>query len=214
MDPRLADPAKRVDPAEALMYRTSLPHPPSFERTGEMTWVPTDEDAKRGYVTVYFDVRDHTLHGDAARVTFHVKDVTFPPAIQIVGIVEGQKVDVGKKITLRGMARDADGKPMDDCPYRWYAGTTLIGDTQEITWRTEGRGTTPIKLVVVDREGNSWELVMNITLRNVTNGHLPVWHLIGDALPCIVVFTAVGLTTLLASLWLREKEVRKGPPYR
>jgi hypothetical protein len=167
LEPRLVSSGMRVDPEESLTFRSSLPHPQSFERTGQMTWVPTDADAKKGRVEVYFDVRDQSLQGDAINVTFHVVDVNHPPMMQIIGIVEGQKISPGKKITLRGSAYDVDTGDVDAFSYQWYAGTRPIGETQEIKWKVKGRGHVPIKLVVIDSEGQESQLVINITVVSV-----------------------------------------------
>ncbi|UCC92825.1 MAG: hypothetical protein JSW25_09210 [Thermoplasmata archaeon] len=208
LNPRLGEPSMRVDPEEVLTFRTTLPHHSNFERSGQMTWIPTDADAKQGSIIVRFDVRDRSGQGDAMTTTFLVTDVEHPPKVQIIGIVEGQKIDSDRKIQLRGALLDEFDDPIEGCSYRWYAGIELIGDTQDLTWRVEGRGQVPIRLVVIDPEGQEFDHVVNVTIRVVTNGHPDIWYYIGLALPFIMVFVTVGVITFLVALWHRRKGYR------
>jgi hypothetical protein len=155
-----------VDPEEVLMYRTSLPHPLSFEQNGKMTWVPSDADAKRGNVTVYFDVRDRSLHGDAFSVTYHVVEVYHPPKVHIIGLVEGQKITDGKRVQVWAVVHGGEMDPRRDYQYRWYAGGVLIGDEQNMTWKAKGKGLTPLKVVVQDPKGRQAETTMNVTIKS------------------------------------------------
>jgi hypothetical protein len=123
--------------------------------------------------------------------------------IQIIGIVEGQKIAEGKKITLRGSAHGTDGSGPEDLTYSWYAGTTLIGQTQDITWKVRGSGHTPIRLLVEDRHGNEADLVINITVRDVITGCGPTtWDIclpfvaIGVVVTCVVAFSIIAFYRL------------------
>ena len=214
MVPRLKGNGVRVDPAEFLTYRTTLPHPDSFGRDGKMTWVPNDEDAKQGMVTVYYDVTDHSGHGDAFSVTYHVKEMADPPVIGIIGIIEGQKLTEGMKVQLRGSATDGAGDPMENVTYRWYTGTTLIGQTPEILWKVKGHRNTQVRLLVEDQEGREAEEVVNVTIKNVEYGEplFPVEMCYAFVLASVIILTAMSL-----SFWYLSKGLpgdRQPPPYR
>jgi hypothetical protein len=165
MDDRLLD-GEMVDPDEMLTYRTNNTRV-LIDNAGMLTFTPTNDDAKHRTMVVRITVVDASSETATVDVTFAITGVNdAPEKLQIIGIIEGQKIDAGKKLTLRGTALDIDDDA-DKLVYRWYAGTTLIGQTQDITWKTKGKGATPIKLVVSDAEQAETELVMNITIKEV-----------------------------------------------
>jgi hypothetical protein len=155
-----------VDPNEHLTYRTNNSRV-MIDNEGLITFTPTNEDAKHKTMVVRITVVDASSETATVDVTLAIIGVNdAPEKLQIIGIVEGQKIDEGKKIQLRGTALDIDDDP-DKLVYRWYAGTTLIGQTQDITWKVKGKGLTSVKLVVSDSEQAETELSMNITIKKV-----------------------------------------------
>jgi hypothetical protein len=162
METRLID-DEQVDPDERLTYRTNNTRV-SIDNNGLLTFTPTNDDAKLRTMVVRITVVDASSETATVDVTLAITGVNdAPESLQIIGLVEGQKIDEGKKITLRGTAVDIDDTP-DKLVYRWYAGTTLIGQTQDITWKVKGKGTTEIRLVVADAEQAETEISMNVTI--------------------------------------------------
>jgi len=167
LEPRLLD-DEPVDPDEQLTYRTNNSRV-LIDGDGVLTFTPTNDDAKHKTMVVRITVVDASSETATVDVTFAITGVNDPPEkLQIIGIVEGQKFDAGKKVQLRGTAVDIDDDA-DKLVYRWYAGTTLIGQTQDITWKVKGKGVTPIKLVVSDAEQAETEMSVNVTVKEVTD---------------------------------------------
>jgi hypothetical protein len=172
-----------------------------------MVWTPTGEDARRGTVTAYFKVADQHGLGDSFCVTFVVLHVHKVYNVQIIGIVEGQKVSEGQRVMLRASAASTD--PPDELTYRWYAGTTLIGQTQDITWKVRGRGHVSVRLVVEDRYGTEAELTVNITVRSISSP--PDRSFIYTCLSTIVV--VIILVVYKTAMWIGADRVGKLPRY-
>jgi hypothetical protein len=168
MEERLID-GEMVDPDERLTYRTNNTRV-MIDNDGKLTFTPTNDDAKLRTMVVRITVVDASSETATVDVTLAITGVNDPPeSLQIIGLVEGQNIDEGKKITLRGTAVDIDDTP-DKLVYRWYAGTTLIGQTQDITWKVKGDGATTIKLVVADAEQAETEHTMNVTVKKQEEG--------------------------------------------
>jgi hypothetical protein len=129
-------------------------------------------------------------------VTLAITGVNDPPeSLQIIGLVEGQKFTEGDKITIRGTAVDIDDSP-DKLVYRWYAGTTLIGQTKDITWKAKGKGLTPIKLVVADAEQAETEFIVNVTIKEKEED--PGFEMVFTVL-------AIGLIAMMAIVVRRRR---------
>jgi hypothetical protein len=147
-------------------------------------------------MVVRITVVDASSETATVDVTFAITGVNdAPEKLNIIGIVEGQKIDEGKKITLRGTAQDIDDDA-DKLVYRWYAGTTLIGQTQDITWKVKGKGTTPIRLVVADAEQAETEMAVNITVKEVSDG---------PGFQTVLAVLAVGIIATLAIVDRRRR---------
>jgi hypothetical protein len=121
---------------------------------GKLTFTPTNEDAKRVTMVIRITVVDASSDSSLPMdVTFTIANVNDAPEnLQIIGLVPNQKVTEGQKILLRGTAQDIDNDA-DKLIYKWYAGTTLIGQTQDFTWKVKGKGITEVKLIVSDGSG-------------------------------------------------------------
>jgi len=135
-------------------------------------------------------------------------------SVEIEGIIEGQRLQEGQKVQLRGMATDTDGKVVENVNYLWYAGTTLIGQTQDIVWRVRGSKNTPIKLLVQDPDGHEAERVVNVTIRPNTEGDS---LFLIETCYAFVLALAIIVTALALSFWylLRDTpSVRRPPPHR
>jgi hypothetical protein len=194
MDERLLD-GEMVDPDEQLTYRTNNTRV-LIDNEGLLTFTPNNEDGIRRTMVIRITVVDASSETATVDVTFAITGVNDPPEkLQIIGIVEGQKIDEGKKITLRGSALDIDDDA-DKLVYRWYAGTTLIGQTQDITWKVKGKGLTPIKLVVSDAEQAETELAMNITIKQVDDS---------PGFGTVFAVMAVGIIAILAIVDRRRR---------
>ncbi|MCK5252107.1 MAG: hypothetical protein KAQ96_04125, partial [Thermoplasmata archaeon] len=165
LEERLID-GEMVDPDEQLTYRTNNSRV-LIDNEGLLTFTPTNADAEFRTMVIRITVVDASSETATVDVTLAITGVNdAPEKLQIIGIVEDQKIDEGKKIQLRGSASDIDDDA-DKLVYRWYAGTTLIGQTQDITWKVKGKKDTPIKLVVSDAEQAESETVINITVKEV-----------------------------------------------
>ncbi|MCK5252400.1 MAG: hypothetical protein KAQ96_05600, partial [Thermoplasmata archaeon] len=151
LDPRKLD-DEPVDPDEVLTYRTNVSRV-QIDSMGKLTFTPTNEDAKHVTMVVRITVVDASSETATVDVTFTIENVNDPPEnLQIIGLVPNQKVTEGQKILLRGTAQDIDHNA-DKLIYKWYAGTTLIGQTQDFTWKVKGKGITEVKLIVSDGSG-------------------------------------------------------------
>ncbi len=169
LDPRKLD-GEPVDPNEVLIYRTNVSRV-EIDSTGKLTFTPTNEDAKRVTMVIRITVVDASSDSSLPMdVTFTIANVNDAPEnLQIIGLVPNQKVDEGQKILLRGTAQDIDNDA-DKLIYKWYSGTTLIGQTQDFTWKVKGKGITVVKLVVSDGSGaDSLEASygVNVTIKQV-----------------------------------------------
>ncbi|MCJ2540313.1 MAG: tandem-95 repeat protein, partial [Candidatus Thermoplasmatota archaeon] len=165
LEDRLID-GEMVDPDEQLTYRTNNSRV-LIDNEGLLTFTPTNDDARSRTMVIRITVVDASSETATVDVTLAITGINdAPEKLQIIGIVEAQRIDEGKKIQLRGNAVDIDDDA-DKLVYRWYAGTTLIGQTQDITWKVKGKKDTPIKLVVSDAEQAESETVINITVREV-----------------------------------------------
>lgn len=165
LEDRLID-GEMVDPDERLTYRTNNSRV-LIDSEGLLTFTPTNDDARSNTMVIRITVVDASSETATVDVTLAITGVNdAPEKLQIIGIVEGQKIDEDKKIQLRGSALDIDDDA-DKLVYRWYAGTTLIGQTQDITWKVKGKKDTVIKLVVSDAEQAESELAMNITVKEI-----------------------------------------------
>jgi hypothetical protein len=194
MEERLLD-GEMVDPDERLTYRTNNTRV-LIDNEGMLTFTPTNDDAKHRTLVVRITVVDASSETNTVDVTFAITGVNDAPEdLQIIGLVEGQKIDEGKKITLRGSALDIDDDA-DKLVYRWYAGTTLIGQTQDITWKVKGKGVTPIKLVVADAEQAETEMSVNITIREIKED---------PGFEMVFAVMAVGIIALLAIVDRRRR---------
>jgi hypothetical protein len=171
LEPRNLD-GEPVDPDEVLTYRTNVSRV-AIDNTGKLTFTPTNDDAKRVTMVIRITVVDASSETHTADVTFTIANINdAPESLQIIGLVQGQKVDEGDKILLRGSAQDID----DDASqliYKWYAKGVLIGQTQDFTWKVKGKGLTEVKLIVSDGAGPDAlesEYSVNVTVREVTDG--------------------------------------------
>jgi len=135
-------------------------------------------------------------------------------AVEIVGIIEGQKLTYGQKVPLRGAAANAEGDWLANVNYSWYAGTTLIGQTQDIVWKVKGPSNTQVKLLVEDRDGRKAEKIVNVTIRRESP---PPSDPSMD--PCVAVIIvvpiiAVALAFTLNALFSPDPGPRYSPPHR
>jgi hypothetical protein len=151
LEPRNLD-GEPVDPDEVLTYRTNVSRV-EIDSTGKLTFTPTNEDAKRVTMVVRITVVDSSSETATVDVTFTIENINDAPEnLQIIGLIPNQKLTEEQKILLRGTAQDIDNDA-DKLIYKWYAGTTLIGQTQDFTWKVKGKGITEVKLIVSDGSG-------------------------------------------------------------
>jgi len=163
MDLRILD-DELVDPDEKLTYRTNNSRV-MIDDNGLISFTPTNADAEHNTLVVRVTVVDASSEPATVDVTFAITGVNDAPEnLEIIGIINGQKLDEDKKIQLRANALDIDDDA-DKLVYKWYAGTTLIGQTQDITWKVKYQKDATLKLVVSDSEQAETELVYNITIK-------------------------------------------------
>jgi hypothetical protein len=166
MEERLVD-GLAVDPDEELTYRTNSTRVPIDPETGLISFTPSNDDALRGSIMVKITVVDASSETNTVDVLFQVEGVNDNPEdLQIIGLLEGQKVKTDKKYQLMANAKDVDNTP-EELTYMWYAGTTLIGQTQTLQWKPKGKGLTEVRLVVSDPEGGETTFSMNVTVQKV-----------------------------------------------
>lgn len=151
LEPRNLD-DEPVDPDEVLTYRTNVSRV-VIDNTGKLTFTPNNEDARKVTMVVRITVVDASSETATVDVTFTIENINdAPESLQIIGLVQGQKVTQEDKILLRGTAQDIDNDA-GNLIYKWYAKDTLIGQTQDFTWKVKGKGLTEVKLVVSDGAG-------------------------------------------------------------
>ena len=134
--------------------------------------------------------------------------------VEIIGIIDGQKLVEGKRVQMRGVVTDAGGGQVDDLVYRWYCGTTLIGQTPDIMWRVKGPKLSQVKLVVEDPEGREAERIVNVTIRPYPTSHndnpIDLCFVIGVLIPIIAVILALAFLAFHSP----RPRSRGPPPYR
>jgi hypothetical protein len=166
LEDRLVD-GEPVDPEEELTFRTNSTRVPIDPETGLISFTPTNDDAVRGSIMVKITVVDASSDAETIDVLFNILQVNdAPESLQILNLVEGQKVRTDKKYQLLGQADDVDNDQAE-LTYMWYAGTTLIGQTKDITWKPKGSGLTEVRLVVSDPDGGETTLSMNVTVKKI-----------------------------------------------
>ncbi len=187
MELRLLD-DEPVDPDERLTYRTNNTRV-LIDNDGLLTFTPTNDDAKHNTMVVRITVVDASSETATVDVTFAITGVNDPPEdLSIIGVIPGQTLKEGKKVQLRGTALDIDDDA-DKLVYKWYLGTTLIGQTQDITWKVKGPKNSQLKLVVSDSEQAEAELVYNITIEKEED--TPGFGMVATAM-------AVGVIAMMA----------------
>jgi hypothetical protein len=171
LEPRKLD-GEPVDPDEVLTYRTNVSRV-QIDSEGKLTFTPNNEDAQHTTMVVRITVSDSSSDTATADVTFTIENVNdAPEELQIIGLVANQKIKVGQKLALRGTATDIDNDA-DKLIYKWYAGSTLIGQTQDFAWKVKGKGLTEIKLIVSDGAGADAlesSTSINVTIQEVDDG--------------------------------------------
>ncbi len=197
LEPRKLD-GEPVDDDEVLTYRTNVSRV-QIDNEGMLTFTPTNEDARFTTMVVRITVSDSLSDTATTDVTFTIENVNDAPTdLQIIGLVPNQKIKQDQKITLRGTAQDIDNDA-DKLIYKWYAGTTLIGQTQDFTWKVKGKGLTEIKLIVSDGTGaDALETTMstNVTIQEVDDG---------PAFGTVVTVLAIALVGIIAVVSRRRR---------
>jgi hypothetical protein len=191
LEERLVD-GEPVDPDEELTYRTNSTRVTIDGETGLIEFTPSNDDANRGSIMVKITVVDASSETETIDVLFNIEQVNdAPEKLQILNLVEGQKVRTDKKYQLLAQADDVDNGP-EELTFMWYAGTTLIGQTKDISWKPKGNGLTEVRLVVSDPEGGETTLSMNVTVKKISDepGFGSVFGVLAIAIVGIIAVTA------------------------
>jgi hypothetical protein len=152
-----------VDPLESISFRTNNTAV-TITDAGVLSFTPTNADALRNRVTVRIFVYDNEGDEDNWDIVFKVQQVNdLPENLNIIGLVDLQKIKEGSKVTLRGTATDQENTETQ-LTYKWYAGTTLIGSFQVFEWEVKGNGATEIILEVTDQDGGKATKSLNVTI--------------------------------------------------
>jgi hypothetical protein len=166
MEPRLVD-GKPVDPDEFLLFRTNSTSVTIDEHSGLISYTPSNEDALRKTVVVRVTVIDQSSETSVIDITFVCENVNDPPELlTILGIIDGQTIKQFTSIAMRGSALDVDTQ-LEELYYRWYVGSTLIGQTSDIEWRPEVPGPTFIRMVVTDEHDAESQLVIQVLVEQI-----------------------------------------------
>ncbi len=163
-----------VDPDEELTFKTNSSRVLIDEETGLISFTPNNDDALRGSIMVKITVRDAALADYTIDVLFNIQGVNDAPdhlgvSLGIVPLIDNQTFRTDKKYQLVGKAEDVDNSP-EELTYNWYLGTTLIGQTQTITWKPKGSGLKELHLVVTDPDGAETEHKVNIKIKKIDDG--------------------------------------------
>ena len=203
MEARIVDENLSVDPNETLTWSGGLPGHEVDPMSGLFEYTPTNDDARNRTLSVAFDVTDAQGASDSIQVIFRVRNVVQPPSVEIVGLVEGQRVDRNLKIELEAAAVDEWGEPWG-VQFLWYLDGDYLGNGRTFTWKPpyDGKGPAKVRLVVVNETNERVEVSVNVTIYHRDNGNLEV--LMNGA--CIVM-VALGMV-MTAVLILRRMSSR------
>jgi hypothetical protein len=198
-----------VDPREGLLFSGGPPGSVLDPVTGEFEWVPQQSDADGSPLLVNFTVMDAYGSGDLIFVRFHVEDVVMRPLLQLIGLVEGQKVSTESRINLRARSIDETGGPWADT-YKWYQGEKLIGLGPEIAWTPSEFGITKLTVVASNRDGVEARLSVNVSVKSGPCGpdHDLTWVcLTTGAMVLIIAIAVVYRVMTSGKVW----KGRRGP---
>ncbi len=90
-----------------------------------------------------------------------------PPIVEIVGLVEGQKVDRNVKYELEASALDEWGEPWG-VQFLWYLDDAYLGNGRTFEWKPpyDGEGWADVRLVVVNETNDRLEVSVNVTIHH------------------------------------------------
>jgi len=193
MDARLVDGNLSVDPDEALTWGGGLPGHEVDPVSGLFEYTATNDDARNHTLIVTFNVTDAQGASDSIRVAFRVRNVVQPPTVEIIGLVEGQKVDRNVKVILMASAVDEWGEPWG-VQFLWYMDGDYLGNGQVFTWKPpyDSEGRANVRLVVVNETNERVEAAVGvkIILRDYGNPSM------------VYMFTGIGLLLLAAGIFM------------
>ena len=213
---RLVDGNLSVDPNETLTWSGGLQGHEVDPESGLFEYTPTNDDARNRTLLVTFNVADAQGTSDSIQVIFRVLNVVQPPTVEIVGLVQGQKVDRNLKYELEARAVDEWGRPWG-VQFLWYLDDAYLGNGRTFTWKPpyDGKGPAEVRLVVVNETNERVEALVDVTIyhRDYGNGNLEV--LLNGA--CIVmvalgmVMVAVLIVRRMASKGWYGSDLKGGP---
>lgn len=193
MDMRMDGTRLPVDPEERLRFSGGLDGGHLDPVTGVWTIVPDQGHVNASPLVVDFKVMDAGGLSDSVKVRLSVVNRVTQPSAMIVGVVEGQKLNVGKKLILRAGNWDESGEEWATS-LRWFANNRQIGTDPAIEWEPRGSGIVDLALVAEDTEGNKVRTNLTVLVRpNPAGGYIP-WEPFAAFL--LVVVTSVGLALL------------------
>ncbi len=193
MEPRIVDGNLSVDPDETLTWSGGLPGHEVDPVSGLFEYIPTNDDARNRTLSVAFNVTDAQGASDSIQVVFRVRNVVQPPTVEMVGLVEGQRVDRNVKHELEAMTVDEWGEPWG-VQFLWYLDDAYLGNGRTFTWKPpyDGEGPAEVRLVVVNETNERVEVSVDVTIyhRDYQN------PLIG------YMFAGMGLLLLAAGIFM------------
>ncbi len=193
MEPRIVDESLSVDPNETLTWSGGLPGHEVDPVSGMFEYTPTNDDARNRTLSVAFNVTDSQGASDSIQVVFRVRNVVQPPTVEIVGLVEGQRVDRNLKYELEARTVDEWGEPWG-VQFLWYLNGDYLGNGRTFTWKPpyDGEGPADVRLVVVNETNERVEVSVDVTIyhrdyQNPSMGYM---------------FAGIGLLLLAAGIFM------------
>lgn len=167
LDPRIIDGNLSVDPNENLTWSGGLPGHEVDPVSGLFEYTPTNDDSRDRTLRVTFNVTDAQGASDSIQVVLRVRNVVQPPSVEIVGVVEGQKVDRNLKYQLEARTVDEWGGPWG-VQFLWYVDGDYLGNGRTFTWKPpyDGKGPAEVRLLVVNETNERVETSVDVTIHN------------------------------------------------
>jgi hypothetical protein len=193
MDVRLVDGNLIVDPNENLTWSGGLPGHEVDPVSGLFEYTPTNDDAGNRTLRVTFNVTDAQGASDSIQVIFRVRNVVQAPTVEIVGLVEGQRVDRNLKYELEARTVDEWGEPWG-VQFLWYVDGDYLGNGRTFTWKPpyDGNGQANVKLIVVNETNERVEVSVGVTIYHRDYGNPAMEYL----------FMGMGLLLLAVGIFM------------
>jgi len=193
LDSRLVDRNLSVDPNENLTWSGGLPGHEVDPVSGLFEYTPTNDDSRNRTLTATFTVTDAQGASDSIQAVIRVRNVVQPPTVEILGLVEGQRVDRNVKYTLEARTVDEFGEPWG-VQFLWYLDGDYLGNGRNFTWKPpyDGEGAADVRLVVVNETNERVEASVDVTIYHRDYGNPSMGYM----------FAGIGLLLVAAGIFM------------